>query len=170
MKIKATKPGRLKAAILDWLGIPIKLTDHSFWGEWGGTVTASGVSVDHHKMLTLSAVWACTRLIAETIATLPLSMYEKTTLGRRVAQQHPLQCRRLTLQHAHLHLDRDPEHPGPVFHPFVAALGGHRLRARERSRCSFQSPRLGVPHTLGQGSFSARRRSTLLPLHADGPS
>src|SRR5690606_23443549 len=41
-------------------------------------------------MLSISAVWACARLISETIATLPLSMYEKTSTGKRVASQHPL--------------------------------------------------------------------------------
>ncbi|HSH42871.1 MAG TPA: phage portal protein, partial [Arenicellales bacterium] len=43
------------------------------------------------KMLTISAVWACARLISETIATMPLSMYERTTSGKRLASQHPLQ-------------------------------------------------------------------------------
>lgn len=38
----------------------------------------------------LSAVWACVKLIAETVASLPLGVYEVTPQGRRVAINHPL--------------------------------------------------------------------------------
>jgi HK97 family phage portal protein len=41
--------------------------------------------------MSLSAAWACTRLVAETIATLPLHLYERTaTGGRKVANDHPV--------------------------------------------------------------------------------
>ena len=40
--------------------------------------------------LKLSTVWACVRLIAETIATLPLLVYERDGEGRKVAREHPL--------------------------------------------------------------------------------
>lgn len=83
------KPGRFKAAVLDWLGIPVSLTDTAFWNELA--TNNSGVCVNQTTMLKLSAVWACTRLISETIATLPLSIYERTSAGKRVADQHPLQ-------------------------------------------------------------------------------
>lgn len=91
MKIKSSKPGRIKAAILDWLGVPIGLKDGGFWSEYYGASSSAGVSVNERRMLSLSTVWACTRLISETIATLPLSMYERTSAGKKVAQQHPLQ-------------------------------------------------------------------------------
>lgn len=91
MKInKAKKPGRVKAAILDWLGVPVKLTDADFWSEFYGATSNAGVTVTPQTMLKLSAVWACTRLIAETISTLPLSIYERTSAGKQVARQHPL--------------------------------------------------------------------------------
>lgn len=85
------KPGRVRAAVLEWLGVPISLTDGSFWAAWNGTQSTSGQTVSETSALQLSAVWACVRLISETIATLPLSMYEKTSAGKRVASQHPLQ-------------------------------------------------------------------------------
>lgn len=43
------------------------------------------------RVLRLSAVWACIRLLAETISTLPLMIYERKPDGSRVlAPQHPL--------------------------------------------------------------------------------
>lgn len=81
------KIGKVRAAIINWLG--------------GGSITVngdmqigassiSGVPVTENRALQLSAVWACARLISETIGTLPLSIYERTSTGRRVAREHPL--------------------------------------------------------------------------------
>ena len=39
--------------------------------------------------LRLSAVWACVSLLSDTISTLPLGFYEKTTNGRKPASDHP---------------------------------------------------------------------------------
>lgn len=78
------KPGRIKAAILDWLGVSDYVS-----GAYGAT-SDTGITVTDQKMLSVSAVWACARLISETIATLPLSMYERTSSGKRIATQHPL--------------------------------------------------------------------------------
>jgi len=50
---------------------------------------ASAVTVD--KALRVSTVWACVRLIAETIATLPLAIYRRDADGgRSVDRGHPL--------------------------------------------------------------------------------
>lgn len=50
-----------------------------------------GVTLSAFTMMQLDAVWACVRLIAETIATLPLGMFEKTgKAGRTYAADHPL--------------------------------------------------------------------------------
>lgn len=89
MKPKTKRVGRLRAAVLGWLGEPFGLTDEAAWARLGAT-SASGVNVTERSMLTLSAVWACARLISETIATLPLSMHERVTAGRRSAPQHSL--------------------------------------------------------------------------------
>lgn len=79
------KPGRIKAALLDWLGIPISLTDSTFWSQIG--TTAAGQTINDTTILKLSAVWACSRLVAETIATLPIGLFERTTKGRQSASQ-----------------------------------------------------------------------------------
>ncbi len=82
------KPGRVKAALLEWLGVPVGLTDEAFWANFGANT--AGQQVNERSVLQLSAVWACARIIAETISTLPLGLYERTADGRRGASQHPL--------------------------------------------------------------------------------
>lgn len=84
------KPGRVKSALLDWLGVPIGLLDGAFWKEMGGT-SASGKRVTVDNALQLSAVWACVRLLSESVSTLPLRLYERRDDGSRVqATEHPL--------------------------------------------------------------------------------
>lgn len=85
----AKKPtGKIKAALLDWLGIPVGLTDGAFWSQ---TVTnAAGQTVNEQTILKLTAVWACGRLISQTISTLPLGLFEKTITGRAAAKNHSL--------------------------------------------------------------------------------
>ena len=86
MKPKAIGP--VRAAILSWFGV--YGTDY-LYTDGIGSNSPAGVPVDQDRVLSLSAVWACARLISETIATLPLNMFERTSAGKRVAQQHPLQ-------------------------------------------------------------------------------
>lgn len=86
MKIKAKPPGKIRAAILEWFGVAG--VDYVYGN---GATSDSGLTVTPGAMLQLSAVWSCTRLISETIATLPLNVYERTSAGKRVAKQHPLQ-------------------------------------------------------------------------------
>lgn len=50
--------------------------------------SASPVTFD--SAMQLSAVWACVKLIAETISSLPLTVYRKTDSGRKEAVNHPL--------------------------------------------------------------------------------
>ncbi len=56
----------------------------------GSAGVSSGQPVSVNTALQLSVVWACVRLIAETISTLPLLMYEKQNGVRQVAVNHPL--------------------------------------------------------------------------------
>jgi len=83
------KPGRVKAALLDWLGVPIDLMTEDFWKLFGNNNVAGQV-VNEKTVMQLSAVWSCVRLIAETISTLPLQIYERTADGRKTASYHPL--------------------------------------------------------------------------------
>jgi len=81
---------RLSAAVRLMAGVPVSISDAQGMAALIGVGDAAGVPVNHRTMLQLSAVWSCVRLISETIATLPLSVYERTSNGRRVAPQHPL--------------------------------------------------------------------------------
>ena len=81
------KPGRVKAALLEWLGVPIDLMDSNFW-KYFGNQNVAGQVVNQTTVLQLSAVWACVRLISETISTLPLHVYKRTADGREVARDH----------------------------------------------------------------------------------
>ncbi len=84
------KPGRIKATLQNWLGVPIGLKDGSFWQEWfGSSVSGQHVSVD--KAMQLSTVWACVRLLSESVSTLPLKLYRRLPDGSRApATDHPL--------------------------------------------------------------------------------
>ncbi|MCY0389622.1 phage portal protein [Robbsia sp. Bb-Pol-6] len=85
------KPGRVKSALLNWMGVPIGLTDGTFWQEWFGSKSASGKNVSVDTAMQLSAVWACIRLLSETVSTLPLKVYRKQADGSRaIATDHPL--------------------------------------------------------------------------------
>ena len=50
----------------------------------------SGKSVTPTSAIQVSAVYACVRVIAETVASLPLHVYEATDSGSRKASEHPL--------------------------------------------------------------------------------
>lgn len=94
---KNKQPGRVKSALLNWLGVPISLTTGEFWREWYGT-SSSGKVVTADKAIKLSAVWACVRLLSESISTLPLKIYVRQPDGsRKAATDHPaysVLCRR----------------------------------------------------------------------------
>ena len=94
---KSKQPGKVKSALLNWLGVPISLTTGTFWEEWFGT-SSSGKVVTADKAIQLSAVWACVRLLSESISTLPLKIYVRQPDGsRKAATDHPaysILCRR----------------------------------------------------------------------------
>lgn len=91
------QPGRVKSTLLNWLGVPISLTNGDFFQEWFGT-SSSGKVVTADKAIALSAVWACVRLLSESVSTLPMKVYQREPDGsRKLAQNHPayqLLCRR----------------------------------------------------------------------------
>ncbi|ENV0141763.1 TPA: phage portal protein [Salmonella enterica] len=94
---KNKQPGRVKSALLNWLGVPISITTGTFWEEWFGT-SSSGKVVTADKAIQLSAVWACVRLLSESVSTLPLKIYIRQPDGsRKAATDHPaysILCRR----------------------------------------------------------------------------
>ena len=74
----------------------------SMWSWLGGNTTqrnrgvqypspgyqeAAAVSVTEDTAMQVSAVWACVRLLSETVASLPVNVYRKTTNGRELAPE-----------------------------------------------------------------------------------
>lgn len=58
---------------------------------WPILTTAAGVSVTPQSALRLSAVYACVRILSESVAQLPLFVYEKQNSGGKArATKHPL--------------------------------------------------------------------------------
>ncbi|HCS72922.1 MAG TPA: phage portal protein, partial [Clostridiales bacterium] len=55
---------------------------------FGGT--SSGKTVNERTAMQTTAVYACVRIIAETIASLPLHVYKRTDKGKEKAYNHPL--------------------------------------------------------------------------------
>jgi HK97 family phage portal protein len=56
----------------------------------GAPSSKSGVSVSVDGSLSNSAVWACVRVLAESMAQLPLILYRRDGAGKRRATEHPL--------------------------------------------------------------------------------
>ena len=52
--------------------------------------TWSGKSVTERTAMQITAVYACVRIIAETVASLPLHVYEYTDSGKEKVYTHPL--------------------------------------------------------------------------------
>ncbi|QXZ16094.1 phage portal protein [Pseudomonas sp. AO-1] len=88
--IKSAEPGIVKSSLSSWVGRRIGLGDSSFWNSYYGTDSASGKTVSQQTALQLSTVWACVRLIAETLATLPIALYEDKNGVPVVASSHPV--------------------------------------------------------------------------------
>lgn len=81
----------LKSAVGSWLGKSIALTDGDFWSAWLSGGNWSGQTVNNRTTLQLSAAWACVRLIAETLSTLPMGLFVTRPDGsRQVANSHQL--------------------------------------------------------------------------------
>lgn len=80
-----------RASLGEWMGKTIRLTDGAFWGQFLGAQSASGKTVTVNSAMRLTAVWACVRVIAETISTLPIGLYLKMPDGsRQSADDHDL--------------------------------------------------------------------------------
>lgn len=92
LALGAAPSGRgLKAAVSDWVGQSVGLTDSSFWSSWLSGGNWSGQAVNTRSALQLSAAWACVRLIAETLSTLPMSLSRTRSGGsKEPAASHSL--------------------------------------------------------------------------------
>lgn len=65
--------------------------ENSFLGSsFFGGISASGKRVNENSAMQVTAVYACVRVIAETIASLPLQVFKHTDMGKEKAIAHAL--------------------------------------------------------------------------------
>lgn len=88
MKLNLTGVARGVRAAIDGFVRSFSLTDPELYSR--NAAFEAGIEVTPKAVMQLDAVWSCVRLISETIATLPLAMYERTSGGKRVSPQHSL--------------------------------------------------------------------------------
>lgn len=80
--IRQLLPGRRKAGELT-------LTDARGW-QWIGEKSTSGLFINDDLIYQVTALYSAIRLIAESICTMPVNLYQKTSSGRVLADQHHL--------------------------------------------------------------------------------
>jgi HK97 family phage portal protein len=75
-------------------GKELRLTDGDLYRGLGGLAgedSWAGERVTSNQAMQLSAYWACTKLISQVIASLPVGIYEKAADGQKIARpDHPL--------------------------------------------------------------------------------
>ncbi|MEZ5782354.1 MAG: phage portal protein [Rhizobiaceae bacterium] len=69
---------------------PFGLTDTKRWLGYFGGAAHSGKAVTQDTAMQLSAVWACVRLTATAVSSMPVRIYEKDPRGGRTPINHPL--------------------------------------------------------------------------------
>lgn len=92
---------------------------NSFWGSAYSLLfgtSSSGKTVNARTALQTTAVYACVRILAETIASLPFHTYRYTSSGKEKAMDHPI--------YYLLHSEPNPEMTSFVFRE---TLMGHLL-------------------------------------------
>lgn len=94
----------------------------------------AGAMVTSKTVMQLDAAWSCVRLISETIATLPLSMFERTSSGKRLASQHPL--------HFRIHDQPNMDSTASVF--WEAMVASMLLRGAGRAEKQYVGPDLAA--------------------------
>lgn len=115
-----------------------------YWYRNRGTSTLSGVQIDADSAKTISAVFACVRVIAESIATLPLNMFERNADGSKMRMhKHPLQ--------ETLHSQANPFQTAVEFRELMTALALLR----------------GSAFALIEDTDEATGACDLIPLHPD---
>lgn len=69
----------------------VSLSSPAIW-SWllGGEPTAAGEDINHHTAMSIVTVYACVRIIAESVASLPLKLYDVGISGRKEAFENPL--------------------------------------------------------------------------------
>lgn len=109
----------MKIPIISRLWEPRAGPKNSFWGStysfFFGSTT-SGKTVNEKTAMQTTAVYACVRILAETIASLPLHTYKYTETGKEKSMEHSI-----------YHLLADEPNPEMTSFVFRETLMGHLL-------------------------------------------
>lgn len=81
---------RFKTAVLAFRSAKEPVSQEDLAKYLSGESVWTGVNVDRHTAMGISAVWASVRLLSESLASLPLILYRRTERGRERAINHPL--------------------------------------------------------------------------------
>lgn len=74
-----------------WESKSITARDADFWSRYEGVDNWAGEPVSPQGAMNLSAFWACSRLLSQTIATLPIGVYQRAANGDKIpVADHPL--------------------------------------------------------------------------------
>ncbi len=77
-------------SVTQWLGRVLRLTDGQFLTAYFGASNSTGKSVTRASALSVSAAWACIRLLHDSTQIIPMSVYRKRPDGGREAMpDHP---------------------------------------------------------------------------------
>jgi HK97 family phage portal protein len=131
-RARMKRPGplsRVRAAIDGWVR-SFTLKDADLYR--GPMDNDAGVEVTARSVMQLDAAWSCVRLISETIATLPLSMFERAAGGKRLAPQHAL--------HFVIHDQPNSDSTASVF--WEAMVASMLLRGAGRAEKLYVGPQL----------------------------
>lgn len=79
------------SSLASWIGRSIGLTDNKFWSVYYGNETWAGEPASLDSAMQIGAFSGCVKIYAQTIATLPLVMYQKQKDGTRKTVDSPLQ-------------------------------------------------------------------------------
>lgn len=87
--IRTTLPDKKKRASLARPSARPPVTD-DFWYLSRPVTSFTGLDVNEQTAMNYSAVFACVRVLAETVASLPLFVYQRIDKGREKAPDYPL--------------------------------------------------------------------------------
>lgn len=71
-------------------GKTFSTTDHDAMRYLSGGATATGKAVTERTAMQITVVWACVRLLAETVGAMPLKVYERQANGNAEPVEHDL--------------------------------------------------------------------------------
>jgi len=112
--LQSTQLREARGQSLENPSIPLSNPTPALLEALGIGPSTTGITVTNGKAMTLSAVYACVRILAESLASLPCVVYERLPRGKQRALQHPV--------YQLLH-----NRPNPEMTPlqFIETLQGH---------------------------------------------